>query len=322
VVHLIVPVLFIAGGCTATPDPTGSVPGSASSVPGTSGTSGAASPGTAPTGARQPFPAGHAPTRQYPVGTEELALTRGDRDLPSIVWYPALRSGTGVPAATGTFPLILFSHGFNGSPRNYTTLLRRWAAAGFVVVAPSYPHTRHGAAELDLTDVANQPADASAVLTDVLRPGRLQAAVDPRRVAAAGHSAGGITTLLLFGTSRDTRLATGVVLSGTAVGQETTPRGEPAWLLFVHGDADPLVPYRGGLTAYRADPWPKALLTLPGQGHSDPFMNPDDLAFDEVTATTRDFLRFALYGDRDSGQRLSGDALPAGRLESDLPGSG
>lgn len=161
-------------------------------------------------GGAQPLPTGHAPTRSYSVGTQTLRLARGDRSLPTSVWYPARRAGSGTPAVTGTFPLVLFSHGLNGLPANYAPLLRRWAAAGFVVAAPAHPHTRHGASDLALSDVVEQPADISAVITAVLEPGRLRARVDPRRIAAAGHSAGGITTVLLFGPDRDPRLVAGV----------------------------------------------------------------------------------------------------------------
>ena len=271
-------------------------------------------------GGAQPLPTGHAPTRSYSVGTQTRRLARGDRLLPTSVWYPARRAGSGTPAVTGTFPLVLFSHGLNGLPANYAPLLRRWAASGFVVAAPAYPHTRHGASDPALSDVVAQPADVSAVITAVLEPGRLRARVDPRRIAAAGHSAGGITTVLLFGPDRDPRLVAGVVLAGTVVNVAPTFRGSRAWLLFVHGDADPLVPYTGGRLAYRADPWAKAFLTLPGQGHADPYLYPGTSAYDEVVATTRDFLRLALYGDRAAGRRMAADSRPAGRLESDLPG--
>jgi dienelactone hydrolase len=266
----------------------------------------------------QPLPEGRAPDHEYPVGTQLLRISRRNRPLPTSVWYPAVRSGKEAPAAEGQFPLVVFSHGLTGLPRYYAALLSRWASAGFVVIAPTYPHTRAGATDPRLADVVEQPADATAVITEALRPGRLLAAVDGNRIAAAGHSAGGITTVLLFTSRRDPRLVAGVVLAGTKV----TPApftGPPAWLLFVHGGADLLVPYLSGRRAVQADPWPKAFLTLPGRGHVDPYLTPGTAGYDAVADTTVDFLRLALYGDRAAGRRMAEDAEPAGDLDSSLP---
>jgi poly(3-hydroxybutyrate) depolymerase len=195
-----------------------------------------------------------------------------------------------------------------------------------VVVAPAYPHTHRGLRSIDVVDVLNQPGDASFVLSRVLTGRVLQAAVDPSRVAAAGHSAGGITTVGLFTSSRDARLVAGVVLAGSGLGVGTGFTGPPAWLLFVHGNVDPLVTYDGGRQAFQGDPWSKAFLTLPGQGHGLPYLDPGAASFAVVASTTTDFWRLALYGDRAAGARLSTDATSGaghgapGTLTSSLPG--
>lgn len=266
----------------------------------------------------QPLPGDRAPEHGYLVGTQTLQVSRQDRSLLTSVWYPALRAGTDVPAADGPFPLVVFSHGLSALPSFYAPLLRRWASAGFVVVAPTYPHTRAGAADPRMADVVEQPADMSAVITEVLRPGRLVVEVDGDRIAAAGHSAGGITTVLLFTSPRDPRLVAGVVLAGAKVNDDPFT-GPPAWLLFVHGTSDLLVPYPGGRLASRVNPWPEAFLTLPGYGHVDPYLTPGTVAYEEVADTTVDFLRLALYGDRAAGRRMTEDAGHTGVLESSLP---
>jgi dienelactone hydrolase len=216
--------------------------------------------------------------------------------------------------------LVVFSHGLSALPRYFAPLMQRWASAGFVVVAPTYPHTRAGATDPRLGDVAQQPADASAVITEVLRPGILRAQVDDERIAAAGHSAGGITTVLMFTSQRDPRLVAGVVLAGTVVNDDPFV-GPPAWLLFVHGTTDLLVPYAGGRMAYRADPWPKSFLTLDGRGHVEPYLTPGTESYEVVADTTVDFLRLALYGDHAAGQRMPRDVGPVGNLDSSLPTS-
>lgn len=278
-------------------------------------------------GTGQPLPAGRAPGRSYDVGTQTLRMSHGaDRVLEVSVWYPAKAAGRDAAGAPGSFPVVLFSHGLNTVPGDYATLLRRWTAAGLVVVAPAYPRTRRGVPSVDVLDVLNQPGDASFVLSRLLGERLLHVAVDPRRVAAAGHSAGGITTVGLFTSARDARLVAGVVLAGSALGVGAGFTGPPAWLLFVHGDADPLVTYEGGQQAYRGDPWAKAFLTLPGQGHGLPYLDPRAASFDVVAATTTDFWRLALYGDRAAGARLPADARTGaargapGSLASTLPG--
>ena len=151
----------------------------------------------------------------------------------------------------GRFPIVVFSHGLAGLPSRLPALATRWAAAGFVVVAPAYPHTSRGVAKLEVADVLNQPADASQVLTRILALDRaaddpLRGHLAPDRIAAAGHSAGAITTVGLFANGRDPRLDAGIVLAGNAIGMGNAYVGRPAALLFVHGDKDPVTPVRPG----------------------------------------------------------------------------
>jgi fermentation-respiration switch protein FrsA (DUF1100 family) len=242
-------------------------------------------------------PAGVAPARDFPVATRRLDLSRGaTRPLPTTVWHPA--------DGDGPFPLILFSHGLTGAPRDYAALLRAWAQAGFVVAAPAYPHTSRGVREFNPLDVINQPDDASYVISQLLKRDRT---IDPDRIAAAGHSAGGITTIGLFSGDRDDRLVAGAVLAGRQV-LPVPFAGSPAPMLFVHGKLDRTVGYAYGLAAFNAVPWPKAMLTVSGGAHvtSAGDMRP-------VVATTTDFWRWSLCGDRTAKDRLEEDATEGGR---------
>lgn len=256
----------------------------------------------------QPTPdSGRAPTRTFPVKTRKLQLSRGeDRPLPTTVWYPA--------TGDGPFPVIVFSHGLTARPGDYAEFLARWAGAGFVVAAPAYPHTSAGVAEFDVVDLLNQPADASEVLTRVLAlDGKagdpLAGRLDRDHVAAAGHSGGGITTLGMLSGTRDDRLSAAVVLAGRQVlpGAFT---GSAVPVLFVHGKRDRTVRYDDGLAAFKAVPWPKALLTLPDAGHV--VTGGED--FDQVADATTDFWRWSLYGDAGAQRRLE----RRDNLDSDL----
>jgi dienelactone hydrolase len=256
-----------------------------------------------------PIPAGRAPTRTFDVATRSDTYTRdGTRVLKTTAWYPK---------TSGRYPLVVFSHGLQGLPADFAPLLRQWAAAGFVIVAPAYPKTSRGAAEFDVLDVLNQPADASLVVTRTLA-GPLKSIIDPARVGAAGHSGGAITTIGLFTIGRDDRLRAGVVFAGAAIGVGTNFVGTPAPLFFVHGDADEVVSFASGKAVFDALRWPKALLTLPGEGHSAPFQREGSPSFKTVAASTLDFLRYSLYGDPDAKSRLAKDANPAGKLDNRL----
>ena len=243
-------------------------------------------------------PTGTAPSKDYAVKKRQIELSRGkDRPLPTTVWYP----GTG----DGPFPVIVFSHGLTSEPSAYRELLESWARAGFVVAAPAFPHTSYGVADFDVLDLVNQPADASYVLSQVLARGRkagdsLEGRLDPVMVAAAGHSGGGITTIGMLSGNRDDRLRAAVVLSGRQV-LPVPFAGPELPVLFVHGKLDKTVRYADGLAAYRAVPWPKAMLALPLGGHL-PASGGD---FAQVAAATTDFWRWSLYGDPAAKQRLA-----------------
>jgi fermentation-respiration switch protein FrsA (DUF1100 family) len=252
---------------------------------------------------------GSAPARAYAVGRRELSFARGSRrPLPTTVWYPATgavpRSPDpvgGASPAPGRYPLILFSHGLTAQPGDYAAMLARWAQAGFVVAGPKYPHTWSGATDFDGPDIVNQPADASHVLDRLLALGGgdpLGAILDPDRLAAAGHSGGGITTVGLFSADRDARLKAGVVLAGTDfLGAAFT--GPAAAMLFVHGRDDETVAYRAGHTVFEAVPWSRAILSITDGGHVT-----GGADFEATTGTSAEFLRWSLYGDAAAKARI------------------
>ncbi|BCB87057.1 alpha/beta hydrolase family protein [Phytohabitans suffuscus] len=275
-------------------------------------------PAPAVTSAPAPEKTGRAPRQSFDVDTRQLRLSRGtDRPLPVTIWYP--------DAGAGRFPVILFSHGLTGRPSDYAPLLEHWASAGFVIAAPTYPYTSRGAERVNALDVINQPADATYVLSEVLKLDRragdvLRGRLATDRLAAAGHSAGGITTIGLFSVARDERLDAGVVLAGSALGVGLGFTGPPAPLLFVHGELDSVVSYASGKAAYDRVPWPKAFLTLPDGDHGQSLLREGNGAFDVVADSTLDFWRWSLYGDTDAKRRLPEDAGASGlgRLEDQL----
>ncbi|WBB66636.1 alpha/beta hydrolase [Micromonospora sp. WMMD812] len=262
-------------------------------------------PATAATGG--PVPARRAPEGTYAVGVRTFTLDPGSaRPLAVTVWYPA----EGRAVAPGRFPVVVYSHGLDSLPVLHSGLTTRWAAAGFVVAAPAYPHTRRGAAHFTRADVRHQPADGWRVIRHLVRldgrPGDpLAGHLDVTRFAAAGHSAGGFTTAGMFTSGRSPRLRSGVVIAGGGLAGSFA--GPAAPMLFVHGTADAVVPVTVGRAAYDRTPGPAAFLSLLGQGHGE-YLTPGRPGFAQVLATTTDFLRWTLYDDPTAARRLPTDA--------------
>ncbi len=291
-----------------------------------------AASGGPPPGSGRPGSFGPAPQWSLPVGVRQLTVDpTGPRPLPVTIWYPSAGPVpavgpvpvAGAPVAAGRFPVVVYSHGLRSLPELHAPLTTRWAAAGFVVVAPTYPRTNLRATDFTRADVRHQPADGWRLIRHLVRldarrddPLAGHLAVD--RIAAAGHSAGGFTTAGMFTAGHSARLRAGIVIAGGGLAGSFA--GPPAPLLFVHGSADPIVPESAGRAAYARATGPAAFLSLPGQGHGD-FLSPGHPGFTQVLATTTDFLRWTLYDDRAALHRLPADAHgpPVTTLTSRLP---
>jgi predicted dienelactone hydrolase len=229
------------------------------------------------------------------------------RDLPTTLWYPE---------GAGPFPVVVFSHGLGSTPDAYAHLLAAWAAAGALVVAPTFPLTSEGSA-LVAEDVANQPADVSFVLDQVLAldtaDDELAGRIDAAHLAVAGHSAGAITTLgLLDACCREPRATAALVLSGAL---ELFAPTAAVPTLFLHGSADEVLPLSGGQDAYLAAPGPKAFVELSGATHSAPYDDPSDRYAGAVESVTTDFLRWSLADDPQALVALRTDAAQQGTTD-------
>jgi dienelactone hydrolase len=197
--------------------------------------------------------------------------------------------------AAGSFPLVVFGHGFAVTPATYARLLRAWARAGYVVAAPVFPLGNANApGGPNESDLINQPADLSFVVSRLLAADSdprspLHGLIDPTRIAVAGHSDGADTALAAAYSRRfrDSRLRAAMILSGAeipGVGGYVFHPGMPP-LLAVQGTADTLNP--PGLTAafFAIASRPKFLLTLPGAPHLAPYtwLEPQLTVVEDVT---------------------------------------
>jgi alpha-beta hydrolase superfamily lysophospholipase len=300
---------------------------------------GAATPNAAGRTNRTAHAAKVAPIGRYAVGqVQKMFMRTTSRTLVTTIYYPMLPPGTSRPR----FPLILFSHGLGAFPAAYQNILMAWASAGYVVAAPTYPLSNINVAMppkgspsrvAGFNDVANQVRDAKFVIDAVLEasrtnqlvPGIAGKVINEKRVGAAGHSLGGITTYgLVYRTCcRDNRVKAAIPMSACA-GVVDNPAayfgGAPTPLLIAHSDTDAEISYRFAIQAFGAAQPPKRLLTFFGADHNIPFTGnvppgspPSTTAkVEALKHATVDFWDRYLKDDRRALQRLTNDVAVQG----------
>lgn len=176
----------------------------------------------------------------YQAGYRQGVLTyrarAGRRTRGVYFWYPTQeladayhyggQVGVAAPdaaVAPGTFPLLVFSHGFGGAGDQTIFLMEALARAGYVVAALNHydsskvehppeqtwpdftmPETWNAATYLDRKE------DVKALLTHLTVLNRTRLSwlyrhADTRRIGALGHSLGGYTVLGMSGAQRSWR---------------------------------------------------------------------------------------------------------------------
>ena len=145
----------------------------------------------------------------FATSTRWVVLHRGPRVLRTMLVVPRVSPGVEVP-------VMEFAHGWNSNPAVYASMLRAWASAGFLVIAPTSPGMARGRGLLSQGAAsARQAADLPAVLSEVLKL-KLPVVVNRARIALAGHSDGGSTVAMLaFNRGyRDRRIDAFLIFSG------------------------------------------------------------------------------------------------------------
>jgi dipeptidyl aminopeptidase/acylaminoacyl peptidase len=199
-------------------------------------------------------------TRKTDADPKRGAAEQPSRTLPLILL---------VPDGPGPFPVFEFSHGHNGSGAIYAPFFEEIAAAGYIVVLPTFPLSK-GPGGL-IGDYVNQPGDVYFAVDAVIRMGKdpkdpLHGRVDAGRIALGGHSLGAITTIGAVYNSCCTqaRVDAAISVSGMELpfpGGDFTDRPKTP-LLLVHGDADERVPFSGSEKLYDAATGPVAFLRI------------------------------------------------------------
>jgi predicted dienelactone hydrolase len=204
------------------------------------------------------------------------------RTLTVSVWYPVANGQDGPDAMLargGPFPLVVHSHGFHDDRGGETYLGEHLATHGYVVAAPSFPLSR-GMAPGDgptISDTPNQPLDVRFVIDQLIHASSsgtapIGGAIDRRRIGASGLSLGALTTLLVTfqKSKRDPRIQ--AALSLAAPSCMLTPEffaTAHVPLLFVHGDADLVVPvHENSIRAFGDAQHPRELILLSRGSHT------------------------------------------------------
>ena len=257
-------------------------------------------PVSAAAGVSSPTTAAKAstPSNEYGVGQETLNLvdtSRGTpangrapalsyRKLTTWVLYPSTVGPSDNPVANAPpalegrpFPLIVFAHGLDSEGFIYDPLLEQWVERGYVVVAPTFPLSNIAAPGGDTAkDLASQPGDMSFVLGQALHLSNepanpLSGMIDPRRIAAVGHSLGAMTVLAWTENTccREPLVDATVIIDGTETkfGSGSFFTGKTTPILVLHGTADKTIPYAAGKKIYRDAKPPKFFVSLIGAPH-------------------------------------------------------
>ncbi len=277
-------VTFGAFATSCTTSPQTSPHTSASSVPVAAASSQFAGPGPYAAGTIQYEVAGDAVVVWYPVAKPNV-VGRTPYTYHLRAWVPAAirhvippsfadgvteDAFSGVPVAAGSFPVVLFSHGYGGYPEQSTFLTAHLATWGMIVVAAdqrsrdlSAVFAGHASQVEPKTDVSEQLAALAYVKKlDSTEGSLFFGRVDSAEVASLGHSAGGGTAVLLA--AADPAIRGWIALAGVPV----TPPSTPVPSLMISGSLDKTVPTSMVRKFYNSLSGQKTLLVIDGYGHN------------------------------------------------------
>jgi dienelactone hydrolase len=236
---------------------------------------------------------------------------------------PAAEPGAGgaavedAPPADGTFPLVVFGHGFNGDADAFVGFAERWSREGYVVALPTFPLSRAGVGVL--ADVANQPADVSFVIDSLVEldgDDPLAGHVDGEHIAVGGHSLGAAT---VFGVAYnscciDERVDATIPVAGGSLpydgGNYDDMPDTP--MLLVHGVEDQVVSIGIGDAMYDMAEGPVWYLRPTAADHVTVFAGEPGRLFNDAVIA---FLDAQLRGDDAQLDAMADDVAASGAAE-------
>ncbi len=153
----------------------------------------------------------------YQIGTANITFSdpaRSGSSIPTYIYYPATSAGASAPFAAGSFPIIVFGHGFSMSYSAYSNIWNNLVPQGYIV---AFANTQTGTS----TNHADFAADLAFLVTKIKSESATNASslfynhVNSKS-AIMGHSMGGgcsflaaknnstITTMVSFAAANTT----------------------------------------------------------------------------------------------------------------------
>jgi len=269
------------------------------------------------------------------------ANSRANYTLPGNVVVPRMQRGAEapiLPASPSRLPVLLYSHGYGGSPLdgNYLKALVAFASWGYVTVAPFHGDLRYSVVGPDdpgasfsipvwdefVAMQAIRPLSMSSGLDLILARPEWRDRVDTGRIGAFGISQGGETVALLAGAELTYRLFTfdrkrvmldARVRAGVGYipyfGLDALPafgrnqegaRGLTMPFLALSGTDDPIAPKDMVRKAIDRMEGPRGHVLFSGQGHD---LNPASAA--DIVTWSIGFLAAWVNGDAAAKSRLT-----------------
>jgi predicted dienelactone hydrolase len=163
------------------------------------------------------------------------------RQIQTEIYYPATTAGTNTAAASGSFPVIVFGHGFAMSWDAYQNLWERYVPMGYIMAFPRtegglLPAPSHENFGLDLKQVAEKMQIINTTSGNILN-GKIGV-----NTAIMGHSMGGGASILASQNNTFIKSVIGLAPAETNPSAVSAAPNVTVPALVFSGDADGVTP--------------------------------------------------------------------------------
>jgi dienelactone hydrolase len=163
------------------------------------------------------------------------------RQIQTEIYYPATTAGDNTPVASGTFPVIVFGHGFAMSWDAYQNIWEHYASKGYVLAFPRtegglFPAPSHQDFGLDLKIVGEKVIALNASSTSLFFQKILS------NVGIIGHSMGGGASILAASGNNGIRTVVGLAPAETNPSAIAAAAGVSVPALIFSGSQDGVTP--------------------------------------------------------------------------------
>jgi len=214
--------------------------------------------------------------------------SRANRNISSLVYYPAVSEGNGAPVLQGNrYNIISFGHGFTLSPNLYISLYRHLASWGYIVIAPA---TETGFFPSHI----NFARDLAFVIKDMKRKGRTSGdffygVTDSLFAGVFGHSMGGGCSFLAASLDTNIKAVSSLAAANTNPSSVSAASLIKSPVQLLSGQRDSIASYAAHQLPHYNNAYPfRHIVNIFGGNHSQFHLIPglDDLV-DNPAAISR-----------------------------------